>query len=62
MNINQLNKLVEEYMECKNYLAGKVHSRTIAEVAERGAIMEVELHRDSILHDLIKAGLHIEED
>ena len=62
MNINQLNNLVEEYIECKNYLAGKVHSPAIAEVAKRGAETEVEMHRDSILYDLMKAGLHIEED
>jgi hypothetical protein len=62
MTINELNNLLDEYMECKNYLEGRVHSPTIAKIAKHGAELEVEMHRDSILQDLIKAGLHIEEE
>lgn len=61
MNITEFNKLVQEYIECKNYFAGRTHSKEIAEIAKHGAEMEVGLHRDSILHDLMEAGLNIEE-
>jgi hypothetical protein len=62
MTINELNNLIEEYLQCKNYLEGRIHSPKIAQLAAEAAQTEIELHRDSIIHDLIQAGLHIEGD
>lgn len=62
MDIKQFNSLIDNYIECKNYLEGRVHSPKIAEMAKAAATKEIKNYRDSIIHKLVEAGLCIKGD
>jgi len=61
MNTSRFKTILTELKECDNYLQGKVHDKAIAKIAKEAADYAVEDYKDTLIVELIEAGLDLED-
>ena len=60
MTLDELEQLMRFIQDCDDYLLGKVHSRTVADIAEAAAKRAVKERKQNLLDRLSEEGLRIE--
>lgn len=60
MTLDELEQLMRFIQDCDDYLQDRVHSRTVADIAEAAAKRAVKERKQNLLDRLSEEGLRIE--